>query len=96
MEGLPHFQPKERAALPARIGAPKPPRLCAMFHMPQYVPLSFVANQDVRIRAQQGPPKPCQHHAPLQRQQEDEQSVAPHLSMQPYKLERPDHLVVQP
>jgi hypothetical protein len=30
-----------------------------MFHMPQYVPRSFVANQLVRMRAQQGPPSPC-------------------------------------
>ena len=30
-----------------------------MFHVPQYVPRSLVANQDVRMRAQHGPPKPC-------------------------------------
>ena len=30
-----------------------------MFHIPQYVPRSSVANQDVRILAQHGPPTPC-------------------------------------
>ena len=55
----PHFQPRERAAVPASKGALKPPRLCAMFHMPQYVPRSLVANQEVRMRAQHGPPNPC-------------------------------------
>ena len=30
-----------------------------MFHIPQYVPRSSVANQEVKIRAQQGPPTPC-------------------------------------
>mmetsp|Transcript_22573 Transcript_22573/g.73377 ORF Transcript_22573/g.73377 Transcript_22573/m.73377 type:complete len:236 (+) Transcript_22573:671-1378(+) len=54
----PHDQPKLRAAKPARMGAEKPPRLCAMFHIPQYVPRSLVANHAVRILAHEGAPKP--------------------------------------
>mmetsp|Transcript_22835 Transcript_22835/g.58146 ORF Transcript_22835/g.58146 Transcript_22835/m.58146 type:complete len:214 (-) Transcript_22835:506-1147(-) len=56
---MPHFQPMALAKPPATRGAAKPPRLCAMFHMPQYVPRSLDANQVVRMRAQQGPPTPC-------------------------------------
>ena len=55
----PHDQPSVRAAVPAKIGAANPPRLCAMFHMPQYVPRSLAANHEVRIFAQEGAPKPC-------------------------------------
>ena len=55
----PQLQPSVRAAVPAKMGAAKPPRLCAMFHMPQYVPRSLAANHDVRIFAQEGAPKPC-------------------------------------
>lgn len=56
---MPHFQPMALAKPPATSGAAKPPRLWAMFHMPQYVPRSLPANQVVRMRAQQGPPTPC-------------------------------------
>merc|ERR1719188_2530018 len=56
---MPHCHPSAEAALPARRGAVKPPRLCATFHMPQYVPLSLVGNHEVRMRAQHGPPTPC-------------------------------------
>lgn len=55
---MPHCQPIDFANPPATMGARKPPRLCAMFHMPQYVPLSLEAHQLVRMRAQQGPPTP--------------------------------------
>ena len=55
----PQFHPNILAAVPARMGAANPPRLCAMFHIPQYVPRSFAANQLVRIFAQEGAPKPC-------------------------------------
>jgi len=33
--------------------------LWAIFHIPQYVPLSFDENHDVRIRAHPGAPSPC-------------------------------------
>mmetsp|Transcript_382 Transcript_382/g.783 ORF Transcript_382/g.783 Transcript_382/m.783 type:complete len:213 (-) Transcript_382:557-1195(-) len=56
---MPHFQPMALAKPPATRGAANPPRLCAMFHMPQYVPRSLPANHVVRMRAQQGPPTPC-------------------------------------
>ncbi len=55
---IPQDQPYRLAALPAIRGAAKPPRLCATFHMPQYVPRSLDANHVVRMRAQQGPPMP--------------------------------------
>lgn len=57
---MPHFQPMALAKPPATSGAAKPPRLCAMFHIPQYVPRSGPANQVVRMRAQHGPPTPCE------------------------------------
>jgi len=44
-----------------------------MFHMPQYVPRSLVANHDVRMRAQQGPPKPCS--TPLSAQKVQNQAI---------------------
>ena len=55
----PHDQPSVRAAVPAKIGAANPPRLCAMFHMPQYVPRSAPANHAVSSLAHAGPPQPC-------------------------------------
>lgn len=55
----PQFQPNVRAAVPAKMGAIKPPRLWAMFHIPQYVPRSLAANQEVKIFAQLGAPNPC-------------------------------------
>ena len=66
---MPHCHPNARAAEPASTGAANPPRLWAMFHMPQYVPRSLVANQEVSMRAQQGPPKPCRMPLSAQKQQ---------------------------
>jgi hypothetical protein len=54
-----HRQPYMVAAVPARIGAAKPPMLLEAVQKPQKVPRSLSGYQRVRMRAHAGAPKPC-------------------------------------
>ena len=59
-----HLQPYMLAAVPARMGAAKPPMLLEAVQKPQNVPRSLSAYHDVRKRAHAGAPSPCRVDLP--------------------------------
>ena len=59
-----HLQPYMLAAVPARIGAAKPPMLLEAVQKPQKVPRSLSAYQEVRKRAHAGAPSPYAKYLP--------------------------------
>ena len=60
----PHLHPYMLAAVPARIGAAKPPMLLEAVQKPQKVPRSLSAYHEVRKRAHAGAPSPCARYLP--------------------------------
>lgn len=54
----PARQPRRTTAVPASRGARNAPKLCEMFHRPQYVPRSPPAYQALISFAHAGPPQP--------------------------------------
>ena len=54
-----HLQPYSEAAVPARMGAAKPPMLLEAVQKPQKVPRSLSGYHSVRMRAHAGAPSPC-------------------------------------